>query len=289
MQQQIELFTTLEKRNHHVCDDNIQFDEPTHKYTIIDDSETKYTSVTTWNHYHFPQFDSESIARSIVNNPNKKPMYKNMTVEEIKDKWNKDGVTASSAGTAMHYNIECFMNLGDVNKEYTHSELYDLWMKTHTKEEIDEASVEWKYFLDFVEATPQLIPYRTEWSIYDKKLKLAGQIDMVYFNPDDGTISIYDWKRAKDIQMSNNFNKFATNSTISHIPDTNFWHYSLQLNTYKAILERNYGLKVRELFLVKLHPNNKFETFEIIKCADLTGEINELFNDREKIISKQKR
>jgi nucleoside-diphosphate-sugar epimerase len=41
-----------------------------------------------------------------------------------------------------------------------------------------------------------------EWMIFDEDLKLAGSIDMVYENP-DGTLSIYDWKRSKDISKIN--------------------------------------------------------------------------------------
>jgi ATP-dependent exoDNAse (exonuclease V) beta subunit len=92
---------------------------------------------------------------------------------------------------------------------------------------------------------PHLKPYRTEWTVYHEDLKLAGSIDMVYENP-DGTLSIYDWKRSKDITRINNFNKYALTECISHMPDANFWHYSLQLNTYKAILEKNYGKKFIE-------------------------------------------
>ena len=34
----------------------IQFFEKGHKYTISTDPNSKYTSVTTWNHSHFPKF-----------------------------------------------------------------------------------------------------------------------------------------------------------------------------------------------------------------------------------------
>ena len=49
--------------------------------------------------------------------------------------------------------------------------------------------------------------------------------------------------------------KCATHN-VDYIPDTNYWHYCLQLNVYKAILEEKYGKKVTELYLVCLHPNN---------------------------------
>jgi len=103
---------------------------------------------------------------------------------------------------------------------------------------------------------------------------------MVYENP-DGTLSIYDWKRAKEITKANSFNKFAITHCINHLPDTNFWHYSLQLNTYKVLLEEKYGKTVKDLYLVRLHPNNNKKTFDLIKCADLKKEVYSLFEYRK--------
>jgi hypothetical protein len=64
------------------------------------------------------------------------------------------------------------------------------------------------------------------------------------------------------------------------MPDTNFWHYALQLNTYKAILERKYGKRIRDLFLVRLHPNA--ESYELICLPDLSQQIRILFEERLK-------
>jgi hypothetical protein len=64
--------------------------------------------------------------------------------------------------------------------------------------------------------------------------------------------------------------------------DSNFWHYSLQLNTYKAILERKYGKQVTYLCLVRLHPDNEEQTYELLEVPILTNEIASLFEEREK-------
>ena len=60
--------TYLQKIYPHPRDDNITFDEGPHIYTIKlenDSGETYYdsgyTSVTTWNHSHFPHFDADKI------------------------------------------------------------------------------------------------------------------------------------------------------------------------------------------------------------------------------------
>ena len=108
---------------------------------------------------------------------------------------------------------------------------------------------------------------------------------MVYENP-DGTLSIYDWKRAKNITRINTFNKFALSPAVCHLPDSNFWHYALQLNTYKYILETKYNKQVKELYLVRLHPDAEEKDYELIKLPDLSTEIRELLQERNKLYTE---
>jgi len=197
--------------------------------------------------------------------------YWGLTADQIKQQWSDSGASASGAGTALHFDIECFMNNPLIPYPYTHKQL-----RVDTTSTND--SLEWKYFLEFIKDMPHLKPYRTEWTVYNEDLKLAGSIDMVYENP-DGTLSIYDWKRAKDITRINVYNKFALTYSISHLPDSNFWHYALQLNTYKAIIESKYDKRVTDLFLVRLHPEAIEKTYELIKLPILTKEIKVLFDD----------
>ena len=255
----------------HPRDSDTQFVEETHKYTIVPDPTSVYTSVTTWNHSHFPHFDSDAIIKTMLKSKNWNPQnkYWGMTPDQIKELWATNAKEVSTAGTVMHHQIECFMNNPHLPTGYTHQDLFDNYTMP------ESSSPEWRYFLEFVKNNPTLKPYRTEWIIYDETIKLAGSIDMVYENP-DGTLLIYDWKRCKDISHKNAWNKTAITECISHLHDTNFWHYSLQLNTYKSILEEKYNKKVTGLFLVKLHPENKMGSYEIIKVPILNAEIQHL-------------
>ena len=63
------LKNTLQTNNAHIRDKNIQFYEPTHTYTIIPDAKSKYKSVTTWNHSHFPHFDADDIIKKMIDRP----------------------------------------------------------------------------------------------------------------------------------------------------------------------------------------------------------------------------
>jgi len=245
----------LEKINPHERDSHILFDEEPHIYTIDGDSD--YMSVTTWNHKHFEKFDADLIISRMMNSRNwTKSKYFGQTADEIKVGWEENRDEAATAGTAMHLDIERYYNKIDVNND----------------------SKEFQYFNNFVKAFPDLKPYRTEWMIWDKELRFAGSIDMLY-EKEDGTLLIYDWKRSKGIEKSSKWMKFSTTPCIEHIPDTNFWHYSLQLNTYKALVEKNYGKKVTGMALICLYPNNK--NYQFITVPDLQTEVHDLFELRK--------
>jgi len=269
----------LSSRNADVRDRYIQFFEEGHKYVIGFEPEVKYTSVTTWNHKLFPEFNSDAIISTMMKGKGWKEGHKywNMTADQIKEQWNAYGSSVSSAGTDMHFEIECFMNEKLLPLGYTHEQLYNLYMSEYKSEK----SVEWQYFLNFVKDFPELKPYRTEWTIYNEDVKISGSVDMIYENP-DGTLSIYDWKRAKNITRINNWNKFALPPQICHLPDSNFWHYAMQLNTYKVILEEKYGKKVTDLYLVRLHPDAEEKNYELIKLPDLSTEVRQLFREIRK-------
>ena len=274
----------LANNNPHFRDNLIKFYAKGHKYEILSDPGSKYTSVTTWNHQHFPKFDADAVIANIFKSKSWGPGHKywDMTAEQIKASWKSNGDAVSGAGTNLHERIEHFMNDHRFSFRYTHEDLYDEY-KYGIKDYKTDA-LEWQYFMHFVRDHPKLNPYRTEWMIFDEDLKIAGSIDMVYENP-DGTLAIYDWKRSKDISKFNNWKQFATNPLISHLHDTNFWHYSLQLNTYKAIIEAKYGKIVTKLSLVRLHPDNIEKTYEILDVPILEKEIADLFEERRKEVS----
>jgi hypothetical protein len=267
----------LSKKNSHVRDQNIQFFEKGHKYVITFEPEIKYISVTTWNHKLFPEFKADEIIKTMMQSKNWKEGHKywGLTAEQIKALWNSNNNGVANAGTNMHYDIECFMNEKLLPLDYNHEQLYNLYM-SENKTNHSSKPLEWQYFIQFVKDFPELKPYRTEWLIYNEDVKISGSLDMVYENP-DGTLSIYDWKRTKNITRVNNWNKFALPQEICHLPDSNFWHYAMQLNTYKVILEDKYDKKVTDLYLVRLHPDAEEKSYELIKLPDLSHEVRELF------------
>ena len=82
--------TTMEPPNYlailnaHPRDKDITFEEGPHIYTVCGDR-GGYTSVTTWNHHHFSDFDADSTIKNIIRSISKsKDCYK---IEFINDRF----------------------------------------------------------------------------------------------------------------------------------------------------------------------------------------------------------
>lgn len=238
-------------------DFRISFNEKDHTYLI--DNILPCVSVTTIINSFHEKFNAdlilEKMRKKIDNDPANK--YYGKTNEEIKKEWNLSGKIASELGTKMHYQIECFYN-GDLNS-------------------INEDMIEIKYhFKNFHEEYVQkhnLTAYRTEWRIFDEDAEIAGTIDMVYID-EFNDLHIFDWKRTKSLEKVNNYaNMFCP---LHHLPDCNFWHYSLQLNIYRYILIKKYNRSIKSLNLVILHEiNNNYIVEEV---PILEKEVEIIFN-----------
>lgn len=243
----------LARLNAHPRDAHVVFHEAGHVYEIHG-SATHIVSATTFIKQFATPFDADKVIRKMKQGKSWGPEHKyfGMTDAEIKAEWSATGKSASESGTAMHANIEA----------------------TYNDVEVEDTSPEFLMFQQFRADHAHLVPYRTEWVVYSEELRIAGSIDMVFRN-EDGTLSIYDWKRSKEIKFRG-YDRMRF--PLEHLHDINFVHYSLQLNLYKWILETYYEATVRDLYLIVMHPDQS--SYQKIACMDLQTEITDLMELR---------
>jgi hypothetical protein len=230
----------LQDLNGHPFDKRVNFDEDAHVYYV--DSVAMEVSVTGLIEGFFEKFDADQVAARMVAGsrwPRDGYTHKDgtpYTEAEIKAKWDTIGVYARNRGTWMHYNIERFLN----NLQFS--------------SKVEEMRHFLAFYEDFIKAR-DLQPFRTEWRIAAAVLSLAGSVDFVGRFP-DGTYALLDWKRAKNLEagLQNNFNRKAA-YPLEHLDDCEGNKYFLQLNMYKHLLERYYGVNVSYMGVVSLHPN----------------------------------
>jgi hypothetical protein len=259
-----EPWQVLAVRNRHPRDQYIIFDEPSHTYTVHGSSKG-YISCTKFIHEFFPHFDADAVIRKMMASP-KWPANKlyGKTAKEIKDMWSANGKEASGLGTAMHLGIEQFLNGAD----------------SVIMPEV-KTTPEWRYFQNFwKDCGGDLEPYRMEWEVFVQEIKLAGSIDGIFRRKSDGRFVIYDWKRSKEIKKDNTFE--SGYPPLHHLPNTNYWHYTMQLNVYRWILKNYYGMDIADLYLVILHPNNS--NYVRIRLNILEDEVLDMVEARKRAV-----
>ena len=101
----------------------------------------------------------------------------------------------------------------------------------------------------------KLIPVRAEVVVGDKELGLCGMIDQLFWNEKSGKLEIWDWKTNKKID---NKNKMATilKTLLVTLDVCELNTYSLQLSTYKYIVEKNTNLKLGDSYIVWINEKN---------------------------------
>ena len=233
--------------NSHERDSRIHFDSASHTYTL---NGTVFKSVTTIVDECFEQFDADYWAR-------KKAPEMGMSPEEVKAKWEQVGEIARNLGTQMHEKIERFY-LGLPN----------------------ESDPTYNLFLQFTQQY-HLTPYRTEWAIFDEDSKVAGTLD--FLNYSDGVFTIFDWKRSNKIIINGRAEKESrwgkrAFKPITHVHDTTYWHYALQVSIYRYILEKNYGINVSTSKLAIFHPD--YNCPYVIEVPYMRDEVIAVLNTR---------
>jgi hypothetical protein len=148
-------------------------------------------------------------------------------------------------------------------KEVPHLERYYNGRWTRLQLELGTTSLvspELEHFLRFHSHHQHLVPYRTEWRVFDEELRLVGSIDMVFWDEELRAYVLYDWKRSRMLRTSNWGGKHGIAEWNRHIQDCNVEHYSPN----SVILERNYELQIAQMWLLRCHPEaSTYEKFQV--------------------------
>lgn len=219
----------------------IDFMADEHVYTY--DGRERLLPVSSLIAYFFEAFDALQTAEM-------QWQRYGVAVEASLDRWDCCRRMASEVGTFMHLQTERYFRDGVFDTVYSFVD----------GEATVPVSIEREkgHFLHFVE-DHRIRPYRQEWPIYDLDLNIAGTVDMIC-REDDGSFTIYDWKRsgkvvdAAGVPLTEGFNGKTGFNGIS-LPDTPFYHYCIQQNLYRYMLQRDYGIRVGGMNLVVLCPD----------------------------------
>lgn len=239
----------------------IKFDDPTHSYTL---NGRKLTSVTTLIHKYTSHFDEHYWSEI-------KSREYSITQDNVKYAWEFLNNLSTFKGSALHNFIEKYY----FNKLYEYPEKdiinhfgYDPIFKDY--------DIIKSQFLNFYnDSFGKLIAVRPEYIVYDEEYQVSGMVDMLFYNKKTKIFEIWDWKTNKELKLSNPYQKM--NGILSNMDDCEYSVYSLQLNSYKYIIEKNTGVKLGDSYIVWFFSGNP--NYKIIKIPDLQDRVKEMFDD----------
>ena len=243
-------------------DQFIDFEPEGHIYTYK--GQYQLLPVSSLIAYFFEPFDAEAAAR-------RQWERYGIPVEETLTKWDRNGKMACEVGTFVHEQTENYFRDGTFETDC-------IFEYAGTREHIS-VEREKQYFLRFVEKY-QIKPYRQEWPVFDTELNIAGTIDMICKEA-DGTFTIYDWKRSGKVvntqgaPIVEGFGGKRGFNGIS-LPDTPYYHYCIQQNLYRYMLEKNYGIKVKAMNLVVLCPD--YPTYYVVSVPKMDDVIQQIID-----------
>ena len=247
---------------------DIYFEEGPHTYT--DSVGTQYTSVTTFCGQFEPDKDWDMIAERAAKKSGKKP-------GELREEWKKSGDYAKVLGTEVHAVMEYLWQ----NKDYAGNS-DKMAMYPGMQEDFDYRKKKCKEIFNSLKK--MYVPIKNEFIVYDRDWKLCGTIDFLCWNKVKQCYSILDWKTSKKFERSNRFNKLK--APFSTYDDCNCAEYSIQLSTYKAILEKHCpNIKIGELVLIQL-PKEGTEP-DVFKCYDFSDKLT-MYLDNNPVQPKEK-
>ena len=255
----MELFTKFNR---------IKFHDDIHKYYLGDKN---LISVTTVLHKYQEEFDAYYWS-------NRKKEELQLTQEEVLLYWKALNVKSQIKGSAIHNYAELLYN----NKVYKYDNEKSLALlgKDHIEilarkgeKTIEEEFKIVKTYVDnfYNDSFGKLIPIKTEFVVFDEEWELAGMMDILFWNVKKQCFQIWDWKTNKELNKESKY-KIKLKKVLSHLQDCEFEIYSLQLTTYKRIIERNTGIRIEGCYIVWFNEVN--ENYQILQCNDYSDEIN---------------
>lgn len=255
----LELFTKFNR---------IKFHDDIHKYYLGDKN---LISVTTILHKYQEEFDAFYWS-------DRKKEELNMTQDEVLAYWKALNLKSQIKGSAIHNYTELLFNnkIYKFDNEKVLAQLGEKNIEILAKK--GEKTIEEEFYIVkqqvdkfYLDSYGKLIPIKTEFVVFDEEWELAGMMDILFWNVKKQCFQIWDWKTNKELNKSNKY-KQKLKKILSHLDDCEYELYSLQLTTYKRILERNTGISIEGCYIVWFNETN--DNYQIIQCNDYSNEIN---------------
>jgi len=228
-------------------DPNFIYNDESHSYIYINPKINKpsifFEPVSGFISQFSKPFDSELIAKIIAKK-------RNVPYTAILEEWDEIKVEGLNLGSATHKWIEDFYKglNPSMPKITINEDLIDPLNGTFEEKLYDRIR---KFKIAYNEHLLNFKPIKQEFKVFSLKYGIAGTLDILFEN--NGKYYIGDWKTNKKFSLKS---KDKLLPPFDNLDDTSLNKYSLQLSTYKLMLEE-IGFKVSGIFLIWLGPGKK--------------------------------
>lgn len=254
--------------------DKFEFHENGHYYTYPENGVYKriHASVTKVAGSLKNPFDANTISRFVA-------ASRGVPQSVILAEWDYAREFSCVKGNAVHNRLERLWEGADdlptydkeaVLKQFGKDDLEDMWPKLEKMAD----SVYDKFKL-------RLIPAGLEFVVGCTECSVAGSIDFLGYAEKTQSLVILDYKTNKELEFEG-YKGQMMRGELSHLPDSNYFIYSLQLEIYRSLIKRHTTLNVNpDKFLLWIHEKN--DDVQIFKTANLEAEANLLLDKNMKL------
>jgi hypothetical protein len=221
--------------------EHLEFDEKKHQYKFFN---IKLTPVSYIVSKFYKPFDTHKMAIFTARK-------RGVTVQEMLKEWEDKKISSCTLGTNTH-----------------------LFAENWTPESIPKNGMEESvsnYFNALIETKNPIIHLLKEFRMFSKKLLIAGTVDRIDYNPLTNKYICVDYKTNEDLYKNYKGQKML--APFSHLLDSPFNKYQIQLSLYKMLFELT-GEEVESMQIIWFRPDG---TFLQLECADLTPQLKEYF------------
>lgn len=187
----------------------VQFDAPTHKYTI---NGKELISTTTFIDLFKEKFDESGALLK------KCALKEGVSERVLKKRWNDKGDKARKIGHKIHECIENYLKTGKIKKN----------KYTPLVNEFSKLKFKGKLF--------------SEVRLFDESLLISGTSDLVQII-DDKMVQVHDLKSNEKCPTDYSFGKMMK-YPIQHLPAGKIILYELQISLYLYLLSSKYGYQI---------------------------------------------
>jgi ATP-dependent exoDNAse (exonuclease V) beta subunit len=260
-------FVTLERRF-----SDILFFEKDHKYTIAD-APAKMSVSQLIKKYEIP-FDAEKAASYVSKRDG-------FSVEEVLSQWEFSKDYSCYKGSEFHKFVENYFNRKKISIDRDGiSTFFQKRKEFRSNDSVDQYYKEIAFlirnFINFYNWwKKEHILIKSEFVIGDEETGICGTIDNLSYNFIKDELVIFDYKTNKEIKRKNKRGETFL-KTLSNFETCEYTKYSIQLNLYQTIIEKNTEFKIPKSYIVWVAGK---DDYELIECLDLKKEAEMLLID----------